>query len=234
MIYSPSSDLKYYFVAFLDLLGFSNMVKSDCESPPISAGFMNRLLEVHERTLNLYGSDADLDLVQFSDSVVLATPYDKKKFSNFVRIVSKFQYNLFCQGLLCRGGIAYGKHFSSGTFLFSNGLIEAYKIEREIAKYPRVVVSTDLLELLYPNGSFDGDVPLIKQNDGVVFVDFLSNGQLNDSVPYLQSILDGAQSSSPSVKEKHSWLIEYFNYKASESDFQFPEIWEPKFSMFPF
>jgi hypothetical protein len=208
------------------------MVKRDCESPANSDNYMRnmgKLFDVYKHTLELYDSTTGLDMVQFSDSIVLAIPFPKNKFPFFVKMISKFQYDLFIQGLLCRGGIAYGKHFFKDGFLFSNGLIEAYKIERDIAKYPRVAVSTDLIELIYKNGQLDGDIPLIKETDNVFFVDFLANNDLRISAGYLKSILDTARSSDISVQEKLRWLTEYFDYKASHSDSSISKFGKPRF-----
>ncbi len=189
---SSSSSLEFYFVAFLDLLGFSDMVRFDCESPSGSELYMNKLFDIHEQTL-------------------------KNHKSNFIKLIADFQYDLFDKGFLCRGGIAYGKHFSKEGFLFSNGLIEAYKVERDIAKYPRVAVSTDLIELIYKGKLITDDIPLIMENDTIFFVDFLANKNLNDSAIRLQTILDNAPQSNPSVMEKHRWLTEYFDFKANNS-----------------
>ena len=131
MTSEPSQEFELYFVAFLDLLGFADMVKSDCESRQGSTKFMQKLLDIHERTLEICDPITNgLELVQFSDTVILAMPLAWEQFVNFLKIVSNFQYELFRQCLLCRGGIAYGDHFSKGTFMFSNGLIKAYNIEK--------------------------------------------------------------------------------------------------------
>ena len=225
--------LKFYFVAFLDILGFSDIVKRDCESPTDSDNYMRnmeKLFDIYEHTLELYSSTTGLEMVQFSDSIVLAIPFSKDKFSFFVQIVSKFQYELFSRGLLCRGGIAYGKHFLKGGFLFSNGLIEAYKIERNIAKHPRVVVSTDLIELIYKDKKLNDAIPLVKEIDDVFFVDFLANNNLSNSAEYLKSILDNVASSDISVKEKLRWLTEYFDYKASPNS-SISKFGKPRFSV---
>lgn len=234
MTHLSSYSLKFYFVAFLDILGFSDIVKHDCESPTDSDNYMRnmgKLFDIYENTLELYSSTTDLEMVQFSDSIVLAIPFSKDKFSFFIKIVSKFQYDLFSRGLLCRGGIAYGKHFLKGGFLFSNGLIEAYKIERNIAKHPRVAVSTDLIELIYKDKKLNDGIPLVKEIDDVFFVDFLANNNISNSAEYLKSILDNVTSSDISVQEKLRWLTEYFDYKAFHPNSSISKFGKPRFSV---
>lgn len=227
---SVSSQLEFYFVAFLDVLGFSDMVKSDCESPSGSELYMKKLFDIHEQTLKNHKSNKGLEIVQFSDSIVLAMPFFNDNFPIFIKLIADFQYDLFDKGFLCRGGIAYGKHFSKEGFLFSNGLIEAYQVEKDIAKYPRVAVSNDLIELIYKDKLINDDIPLIMENDTIFFVDFLANKNLNDSAICLQAILNHAPRSKPSVMEKHRWLTEYFDHKASNSDYSISKFGKPRFS----
>lgn len=193
------------------------MVKSDCESPPNINSYIKKLFDVYTNTAKIHRDGTDLEIIQFSDSTVFSLPYSKEDFSTFIKIVSTFQYDLLKQGLLCRGGIAYGKHFSSEGFLFSNALIEAYKLEKNFAKYPRVVVSNDLLDLIYKSSDVHEDVPLIKENDDLIFVDFLSECDLKEAIGYLDLIINSSKFLDSSVKEKHRWLMEYFDFKASSS-----------------
>lgn len=230
MTHSQLGEPDFHFIAFLDILGFSNMVKSDFESPSQNKTFCNKLFKIYNYTSSLHESSMGLNIIQFSDSIVLSVPFSEETFSQFLSVIAKYQYDLFCEGIICRGGIAYGKHFFKEGFLFSNGLIEAYRIESEIAKYPRIVVSTDLIELIYKNGDIDKDIPLLKENDGLFFVDFLEDRDLIESSIYLESMLNTSKSSNVSVKEKQRWLTEYFDSKVSESDCPVTKFGEPRFS----
>lgn len=191
---------------------------------------MNKLFEIYKYTSNLHESSLGLNIIQFSDSIVLSVPFSEESFSQFISVIATYQYDLFCEGIICRGGIAYGKQFLQEGFLFSNGLIEAYMIENEIAKYPRIIVSTDLIELIHKNGEIDKNIPLIKENDGLFFVDFLKDRNLVDSSRYLELILNTNKSSKVSVKEKQRWLTEYSGYTVSESDCSVTKFGQPRFS----
>jgi hypothetical protein len=226
---SQLEGLGFYFISFIDILGFSNMVKSDFESSSKNMTYIKKLFNIYNYTSNLKESILGLKIIQFSDSVVLSVPYSEELFSQFISIIAKYQYDLFCEGILCRGGIAYGKHFLHEGFVFSNGLIDAYRIESDVAKYPRIVVSDDLINLIYKNGEIDKSVPLIKENDGLFFVDFLEGRDLIASSENLKSILDMNKSSSVSIKEKQRWLTEYFDFKASQSNVLVNNFGQPRF-----
>ncbi len=204
--------LDYYFVAFVDILGFSNMVSQDCESPAENKQYISKLLKVHQDTANLSSSTLPLQITQFSDSIVIVLPYDENKFPKFLEVIAGYQYNLFCEGILCRGGVAYGQHFQNGTFMFSNGLIEAYNLEVKLAKYPRIIVSSDLMDLLYPDRTLLSSLNLIKENDNVFFLDYLKHGDQSICLTALEGILNVTNKTNAQYSSKHRWLIEYLYF----------------------
>lgn len=63
-------------------------------------------------------------------------------------MISNYQYSLLSKGVLCRVGMSYRKHFSTEDFLFSNGMIEAYRLDSAVAITPRVIISSELLDLV--------------------------------------------------------------------------------------
>jgi hypothetical protein len=203
-------ELKQYYVAFLDLLGFKEMVKQDIENSEDAN--LAKLYKCHSQAGKVFSGDPDSSITQFSDSIVVATPYAESKFAQFVVNVARYQRLLLDEGLLCRGGIAVNKHFSNNSFTFSAGLIDAYIIESQHARYPRVVVSQEVIDLVLPGGR---RLPssLIREDDGLVFVDYIgltSNSapkRLSASVERLVRSLE--KSSSASVREKARWLAAY-------------------------
>jgi hypothetical protein len=60
-----TTQLANHFVAFIDLLGFSNMVKHGCESPETAHKYINKLKATHKQTKDLKDEIKDLQLIQF-------------------------------------------------------------------------------------------------------------------------------------------------------------------------
>lgn len=58
--------LDYSIVAFVDILGFSSMVKSDCESKNGKYYYFETLKNLNERTRKI----TDCNITQFSDSII--------------------------------------------------------------------------------------------------------------------------------------------------------------------
>lgn len=164
--------LSSHFVAFVDVLGFSAMVQSDCESAG-DPKYLPLLHEAHLQAIALLGQDLESGLIQFSDSVVLSKPFNLQELGSFLNAIAGWQRELILRGLLCRGGIAFGKHFVKDKFLFSKAMIDAYRLESSQAKFPRILISSDLIELA--SGQVDlGELPLLKEEDGATFVNYLN------------------------------------------------------------
>jgi len=205
---------KLCFVAFIDLLGFSSMVKSDLEAPSGNEMFMTKLYKVHEQTGALAkDKEIPVDIVQFSDSIVLATEFNKESFHDFLMIIAEYQLGLFSEGILARGGISYGKHFYKDGFMFSSGLIEAYSLESTIAKYPRIIVSSDLVELIYPGKVYNPEIPLIRESGELFFVDYLESANAEFVELQMNEIIIKLKNNESSIRDKYIWLIEYACHK---------------------
>ena len=209
----PPIELKSHIVAFIDLLGFSAMVVQDCETPNGEQKFIESLYECHVETKNLKKDHPDLQLIQFSDSVVFALPYSIDNYITLIVVIANYQYNLLSKGILCRGGISYGKHFSTEDFLFSHGMIEAYRLESRIAVTPRVVISKELLDLVKPDiDKKSVDLPITLENDGLLFINYITGRNAQEVWSHVAKIIPFELSESPSIRNKQVWLIEFYNH----------------------
>ena len=210
-------ELKQYLVAFIDLLGFSSMVAHDCETPNGEQKYIESLYDCHMETRGLKVDHPELQLIQFSDSVVFALPYSIDNYISIVSVISDYQYNLLRKGILCRGGVSYGKHFFTEDFLFSNGMIEAYRLESQVALSPRVVISSDLFELVKPNlEAQETSVPLLFEQDGLWFIHYLSARDSAETWEAISTVIPSELSKSSSIRSKQIWLIDYYNHSFPE------------------
>ncbi|MBR8061538.1 hypothetical protein KDX32_00300 [Burkholderia ambifaria] len=206
--------LESHFVAFIDLLGFSEMVRIDCESSH-EPKYLELLYTAHLRAATLFSKDLDSGLTQFSDSIVLSRPFDLPSLSNFISTIAIWQRSLLLDGLLCRGGVTFGKHFVKDRFLFSKGLIDAYHLESMQAKQPRIVVSENLLQLAQPTVDI-GALNLIREEDGIAFIDYLAIDNQDEKDKFntsIQGVIAASRNSDNSVQEKMRWLARYADHK---------------------
>lgn len=207
-----------HFVAFIDILGFSEMVRADCESsePP---RYLQLLYDSHIRAIGLFGKDLHAGLIQFSDSIVFSNPFNLEQLSEFIDAIAKWQRSLLLDGLLCRGGVTFGKHFVKDKFLFSKAMIDAYDLESSLARFPRIVVSEDLLQLASSKISISS-LKLHKEDDGATFVDYLrwdTEEEKEKNIAAIIGINTEADKSSCSIQEKLRWLTRYADHSLGTS-----------------
>jgi hypothetical protein len=137
------------YVAFIDILGFGQIVSETGRRGGVTMFDADRLVEVltqigsrvEER--GLVRSD-DFKFQTFSDSVVLSEKASVRGFGHLTITIRSLTIDLLRQGLLMRGGIAKGKLHHDEKIMFGPAFLEAYRIESTVANYPRVVLSRDV------------------------------------------------------------------------------------------
>lgn len=206
-------NLEQHFVAYIDILGFSDMVNIDCNTTSVSTKNATVLHNIHEETRKAFEEKPTYNLIQFSDSIVIARPFAKDVFCEFLHDVAAYQCRLLTNKLLCRGGVAYGKHFYKRDFIFSQGLIEAYTLEKNYARYPRIIISNDLLDLLSDVNKKDW--PLLKADDGWSFIDYIDANENQKIKGVLNDFNKKQNMENGSIREKIIWLMNYYDYIAN-------------------
>lgn len=198
----------YHYVAFLDILGFSEMVSRDCNGPSTRAVYLPILLRAHKTAFEHARRFIGAKVTQFSDSILIAHPYDSEKFAGVVEHVANLQRALLEDGILSRGGLSYGKHFSDEEFIFSDALIRAYKIEQDRAIFPRVVIDEDLLDLINPL-ALEPRPALVREADGACFIDYLRGMTAETAERAVITATRGWEKYPVRVREKMRWLRDY-------------------------
>jgi hypothetical protein len=154
---TPTSYNKMVF-AFLDLLGFSSLV-TQSERDPAVISRIHRLLERAKAMATiprgqkfrvLKVDTAKFRSHVFSDSVTMSYPYDSfDSFNAIIAWTEAVQYLFLTdEGLPVRGGIAFGDVYDEGAIVFGPAMVAAYRLENEKARWPRVLVSTSMINQL--------------------------------------------------------------------------------------
>lgn len=179
----------------------------------------------------------------FSDSIVVSVKVDNNVNEMASTLIVNLAYIgaiLFEKGILFRGGLTIGNliHNENGT-VFGQGLIDAYQLESNNAKFPRIVLSDKLLKQLnYPLETKRNRYPyhqyLERFNDGCVgfhqMIYFqvieswteMTDEKLKISLGKIRKVIvNGLDTSfeNPSVFEKFKWLKEQYNKLKILNDF---------------
>lgn len=201
-------------VAFIDVLGFSAMVKTDAESQ--GGKYLDAFREVLEEVkISFPEVDGGIGAKMFSDSIVLAAPLSPGNVVEVLRACANLQRRFLKRGILLRGGVSYGKHYADSTVMFSEGLISAYHIESQLAKYPRIVVDKNVIDYFVNHSGVDsqmlnvGKSLMIQDRDRVSFVHYLSGEEFVGDTAHVEQVIVNQLEASESVLEKLRWLHDY-------------------------
>lgn len=145
---------KERYVAFIDILGFKNLIDRSITVPPevtldsiVEALKFKSPVGRDKIVLGRIGdiSNSDHKMSTFSDNVFISTNTTENGLIHILHHVEQISFKLLKLGFLCRGGITKGLCYHHDNIVFGPAVIEAYKIEKEEAKYPRTLLSEKVL-----------------------------------------------------------------------------------------
>ncbi|WP_422858238.1 hypothetical protein ACOKFD_12555 [Flagellimonas sp. S174] len=136
-------------VAFIDVLGFSELVLSKTNDR-LNTFFDIITSDFKDRTVK-----NKLKYVIISDSIVVSIDNTKENLITICRILNYTQTQLFENGILLRGGISFGDFYMNKTknIVVGPAMIKAYHLEQK-AIYPRIILDRNFIPK-YFNGTED-------------------------------------------------------------------------------
>lgn len=213
-IQSISNDIQKYFkieqvgseiqyTAFIDILGFSNHIKTEITNDYKAEEFYDNLNEVieylqHEQQDEFtienadYLKDIKIKYSWISDTFVISIDYMneiEKDDENIIKGMMIFRLSMIIAsihhfmaskfGLIVRGAISSKYSCITNNFILGEGVAETSKLEKEIAIYPRVifgqnVISDEIYEIMTREHRNDDLNFISKDCDGYYFVNYLA------------------------------------------------------------
>lgn len=134
-----------YFVAAIDILGFSQYVRTNSFDYVKDVftdikNFTNLVLNYpNENFTKEMLNTVTLNII--SDTIVIAVPEDTyRSLEILLLIVDTVVFNLYREYRLpCRGGIAYGEFYSDSNIAFGKAFVDAHELECLLAVTPRII-----------------------------------------------------------------------------------------------
>ena len=233
-------DMKERMVAYLDVLGFRQMVEGE-KLEKLETYFSK--IE-HEIDRQITSFRVDIDYMIFSDTVVITQIFKNEldDFCNFLIPIRNIQWELAKAGIYLRGGIAIGKlHFDkSKSRIVGVGLIRSYDLEQQ-ADFPRIIIDPRIINVFGGSRSlflksvnarqnvenwgrdliFDNDRPRLCQfPSDAIFIDYLSwfKWTDRDQIEQFYSALKAECNSDQKYYLKYRWLIDYAERAALLTD----------------
>lgn len=174
---------KQYVIAYLDLLGSTERIKTDNDSLNLNLLYTiyNYAVQFSENEALAKSKYSKIETKIFSDNIIMAIPLDSNEpirdiccLLEFTAIFQDFA-SITYQWLI-RGGITIGSLFIDKMMVWGKGLIRAYELENHIAIYPRVVLDSSMVN---EYGLDKSSHYTRRDADGQFFLNFLNFVQHN-------------------------------------------------------
>jgi hypothetical protein len=223
-------------VCFLDILGFGAITQASIN------GAGDEIEDKSKRILDALDAIRDvLDIdkgqqtptkriTQFSDSIVISFPEtEPSEVFHTLEEILWLTMELVKHGMVCRGGVTNGKIHHSETQVFGPAVVAAYKIEKYISIYPRIVVDSSVIDIGANNSEYhnaDDEREYImnclrKDEDGHYYVEYYLQGREELDEPetefpiymsYLREIIvAGLSHDDTKIKRKYRWMRRKYN-----------------------
>ncbi len=221
------------FVAFVDILGFKNMVINNeiDKITMITRAFQERvLINKKDHDINF---DKNVEITSISDSIIISYPasdYNGQLLYLLLDLIY-IQLNLLSKGILLRGGISFGEVYHKGNIIVGPAYLDAYALEHEIAIYPRIILNESVI-----NSSINNYDPvhsssdskeylnhvlscLHRCEDGFYCIDIFNQEQECDDLASYNELLSKVKpvielnisNKDIKVQQKYNWLKNQFN-----------------------
>jgi len=216
------------FVAFLDVMGFSNLVKNG--NLKELEDYFNKIREI------LYALRNEKEKIKsflISDSIILIAPSGLDGLRQLLIAIRRIQSVLLWKKILIRGAVSYGPVYydKENNIIVGQGYIRAYLLEQE-AKYPRVIIDPAIIKLVGQDRTsflksvnktlnYNYELRLVYvrsqfgliQDDGI-FVDYanksIKKDELIGNMARLHKTIVDNLYSEQSLYSKYIWLKDYF------------------------
>lgn len=217
-------------VAFIDILGMSDLVSDTSDNAEEILTMMSEI-QTHVKTeCDELIAKHKLDYIQLGDGFVIVT--DLRQINRLCRILSSIQWRtLIYSKMLLRGALTAGrvKGSTADGFFIGPAIIEAYKLERENAIFPRIIYMNEIENYISKR--------LIKFNcieedqDKIKYLDFIKYNLDNEKLSKraldhllttqgiknilkneYERLMGDKKSETKKIAQKYGWLISKFAY----------------------
>ncbi|MEG1491756.1 MAG: hypothetical protein RR394_05825 [Oscillospiraceae bacterium] len=208
---SKKAKTEPYAIAFIDFLGVKEMVANDSDGNLLVV-FRTACKAALHMCKEILNDDA-VTIKMFSDNVILCKRvYKQESRTNDVQgalrrvmvAASMFQYFILdTMGALVRGGITVGELYIDNMMVWGQALVDAYRIEGEIAQFPRIVIDPQLA-----NGEFGKEISesaaVACDTDGLYYLNYINLVWKFHKLKSYNEALDKFFASNLAEAEKHS------------------------------
>jgi hypothetical protein len=142
-----SDDYPVRFVAFIDILGFRELIATLDRDPSLLGSVRDLLSEVHqppEKLGNIF-SGSDFRSATISDAVALSAANTPTGLQHIIAVTEILTNKLLRLGYFVRGAVVKDRLFHNDKMVLGAGLVRAYTFESAVAGYPRIMLTREVV-----------------------------------------------------------------------------------------
>lgn len=221
-------NLKEKYVAFIDVMGFSNLVnKGNIDN---LESYFSKITDVLDK-IRLDKETIESFLI--SDSIILIAPDTVDGLKQLLAAIRRIQSALLWRKILLRGAVSFGQIYYNAekNIVVGKGFIKAYLLERE-AVFPRIILDpsiikknsqdkTDFLHLINGAENYNFEERLVyskseftKIGDDGIFVDYanktIRKEGIDGNIRKIYEVISENLYSEQKLYSKYVWLRDYF------------------------
>jgi hypothetical protein len=221
-------NLKDKYVAFIDVMGFSNLVnKGNIDN---LESYFSKITDVLDR---IRVDKESIESFLISDSIILIAPDTIDGLKQLLAAIRRIQSALLWRKILLRGAVSYGQIYYNAdkNIVVGKGFIKAYLLESE-AIFPRVIIDPSIIKknsqdkadfLFLINGTkeynFEERLVYSKSDfskivDDGIFIDYanktIQKEEINGSIKKIYEVISENLYGEQKLYSKYVWLRDYF------------------------
>jgi hypothetical protein len=256
----PKGNYEERYFAFVDILGFQGLIEQLKRGDTQFKTLWHLLKRIHTPPQfdpnPFLGSGFRAQSI--SDAVAISTAVNANGLMHMFAAIETMATALLAEGYFIRGAIVKGPLYHDESTVFGEALVKAYLLERDVVRYPRVMIVREVVEDLQRYARENDKVwamnYALQADDGPAFLNVLryASEQVNESIekstlldPLMNDVMRHygdirnqiqyrfmASSDNPRHFEKVQWFARYWN-KQIRSCQALPRITGPGLSPEP-
>jgi hypothetical protein len=135
------------YCAYVDILGFQELIGALHGDPTKSEALKTLLTRVHtpvDLKIDAF-QRSDFRAQSISDAVALSAAINRFGLGHMLYALERLAIDLLEQGYFVRGAIVKGPLYHDEQMVFGEALVQAYHLENEVARYPRIMIRSDVV-----------------------------------------------------------------------------------------
>jgi hypothetical protein len=134
------------YCAFVDILGFRQLIEHLRKDKAQFEVLREVLQKIHSPTPGILIDDTETDFraQSISDAVSISTAASPHGLAQLFYALEGLSLDLLVRGYFVRGAIVKGGLYHDEQMVFGEGLVEAHRLETSHARYPRIMIKSDV------------------------------------------------------------------------------------------